>query len=172
VVRLIFKLIKIIHSDRDPRQICLGFGLGMIMGLTPLLSPHNLVVLLAILFFRVNISAAILSWAVFSLIAFILDPLFHQFGLIILTKTGFLTGIWTALYNAPLVPYTNFNNSVVIGSLAFSLVAIYPVYLGGLFVVVSYRETLMERFDQWKVFKVVKASSLYRLYVRYNESMG
>ncbi|MBN2569968.1 MAG: TIGR03546 family protein [Deltaproteobacteria bacterium] len=172
MVRLIFKLIKIIHSDRDPRQICLGFSLGMIIGLTPLLSVHNLVVLLAILFFRVNISAAILSWAVFSLVAFILDPLFHQLGLIILTKTEFLTGIWMALYNAPLVPYTHFNNSVVMGSLAFSLVALYPVYLGGLFVVVSYRETFMERFERWKIVKVMKASSLYKLYARYNELMG
>jgi len=170
--RLLFKLIKVIHSDRDPRQICLGFSLGMIMGLTPLLSAHNLIVLLAILFFMVNISAAILSWAVFSLIAFIIDPLFHQFGLIILTKTEFLTGIWTALYNAPFFPYTRFNNSIVMGSLIFSLIAFYPVYLGGIFIVVKYRETFMERFDQWKVVKVMKASSFYKLYARYSELRG
>lgn len=172
MVRLLFKFIKVIHSDRDPRQICLGFSLGMIMGLTPLLSAHNLIVLLAILFFRTNISAAILSWAVFSLIAFILDPLFHQFGLIILTKTEFLTGIWTVLYNAPFVPYTRFNNSIVMGSLIFSLMAFYPVYLGGLFIVVKYRETFMERFDKWKVFKIIKASKFYKLYARYSEFRG
>jgi len=172
MVRLLFKLIKVIHSDLDPRQICLGFSLGMILGLTPLLSAHNLIVLLAILFFRVNIGAAILSWAVFSLIAFILDPLSHQIGLIILTKMEFLTGIWTVLYNAPFVPYTRFNNSVVMGSLIFSLIAFYPVYLGGLFMVVKYRDTFMDRFDQWKVVKVIKASSFYKLYARYSELRG
>ena len=78
----------------------------------------------------------------------------------------------TALYNAPFFPYTRFNNSIVMGSLIFSLIAFYPVYLGGIFIVVKYRETFMERFDQWKVVKVMKASSFYKLYARYSELRG
>lgn len=58
------------------------------------------------------------------------------------------------------------------GSLAFSLVAFYPIYLAGLFVILRYRETFMERFHRWKIVKVMKASSLYKLYVRYNELTG
>ena len=69
MIRYIIKLIRVIHSDTDPRQISLGFSLGMIPGLTPLSSPHNLIVLLVVLLFRVNISASILSWAVFSILA-------------------------------------------------------------------------------------------------------
>jgi len=165
----ILGLIRVIHSDTDPRQISLGFALGMIPGFTPLISPHNLVVLLAILFIRVNIGAAMLSWGVFTIWAFALDPLFNQIGLLLLTKVGFLQGLWTALYNAPLVPYTCFNNSVVMGSLIFSLLAFYPVYRGGRWMVVKYRETLMERFNRLKIVQVFKASDVYKWYSRYSK---
>jgi uncharacterized protein (TIGR03546 family) len=165
----ILGLIRVMHSDTDPRQISLGFALGMIPGLTPLTSFHNLVVLLAILFLRVNIGAAMLSWGVFTILAFALDPLFHQMGLFLLTKVGFLQGLWTTLYNAPLVPYTRFNNSVVIGSLIFSLLAFYPVYWGGRLMVVKYRETLMDRFNHLKIVQVFKASDVYKWYSRYSK---
>jgi uncharacterized protein (TIGR03546 family) len=172
MLKQIINLIRTMHSETDPRQISLGFALGMIPGLTPLTSPHNLLVLLALLFIRVNIGAAILSWGVFSILAYALDPLFHQFGLFILTGVGALQGLWTTLYNAPVVPYTRFNNSIVMGSLIFSLLAFYPVYWGGRLMVVKYRETLMERFNRLKIVQVFRASSLYNWYSRYSKLRG
>ncbi|MCJ7748215.1 MAG: TIGR03546 family protein [Desulfobacterales bacterium] len=172
MIQQIIGLIRIIHSETDPRQISLGFALGMIPGLTPLTSLHNLLVLLAILFFRVNIGAAMLSWGVFKILAYALDPLFHQIGLFLLTGVAFLQGLWTTLYNAPLVPYTRFNNSIVMGSLVFSLLAFYPVYWGGRFIVVKYRETLMERFNRLRIVQVFRASDLYKWYSRYSKLKG
>ena len=172
MIQQIIGLIRIIHSETDPRQISLGFALGMIPGLTPLTSLHNLLVLLAILFFRVNIGAAMLSWGVFKILAYALDPLFHQIGLFLLTGVASLQGLWTTLYNAPLVPYTRFNNSIVMGSLVFSLLAFYPVYWGGRFMVVKYRETLMERFNRLRIVQVFRASDLYKWYSRYSKLKG
>jgi uncharacterized protein (TIGR03546 family) len=172
MIQQIIGLIRIIHSETDPRQISLGFALGMIPGLTPLTSLHNLLVLLAILFFRVNIGAAMLSWGVFKILAYALDPLFHQIGLFLLTGVAFLQGLWTTLYNAPLVPYTRFNNSIVMGGLVFSLFAFYPVYWGGRFMVVKYRETLMERFNRLRIVQVFRASDLYKWYSRYSKLRG
>ena len=172
MIQQIIGLIRIIHSETDPRQISLGFALGMIPGLTPLTSLHNLLVLLAILFFRVNIGAAMLSWGVFKILAYALDPLFHQIGLFLLTGVASLQGLWTTLYNAPLVPYTRFNNSIVMGSLVFSLLAFYPVYWGGRFMVVKYRETLMERFNRLRIVQVFRASDLYGWYSRYSKLRG
>lgn len=172
MIQQIIGLIRIIHSETDPRQISLGFALGMIPGLTPLTSLHNLLVLLAILFFRVNIGAAMLSWGVFKILAYALDPLFHQIGLFLLTGVTSLQGLWTTLYNAPLVPYTRFNNSIVMGSLVFSLLAFYPVYWGGRFMVVKYRETWMERFNRLRIVQVFRASDLYKWYSRYSKLKG
>jgi len=172
MVRYIIKFIEVMHSDRDPHQISLGFALGMVLGLTPINSLHNLLVLLALLFFRVNISAALLSWMLFSVLAFVMDPLFHLFGLFLLTDVDALQGFWTALYNAPLIPYTRFNNSIVMGSLIFSLLAFFPVYLGSHIMVVKYRETIMERLNRWKILQVIKASGPYRWHTRYSELRG
>jgi uncharacterized protein (TIGR03546 family) len=172
MIASIIRFIRVLHSDRDPRQIAIGFALGLILGLTPIFSLHNLIVLLIILFFRVNIGAAILSWLVFSGVAYAVDPLSHQFGLLLLTGVGGLQGLWTTLYNAPIVPYTRFNNTVLMGSLIIALIALYPVYLGGRTMLVKYRETVVERLSRWKIVQVVKASSLYRWYMRYSELKG
>ncbi len=168
----ILRLLRAMHSEADPRQISLGFALGMVPGLTPVVSLHNLLVLLVVLLFRVHIGAAIFSWGVFKIIAYPLDPLFHQIGLLVLTRIGFLQPLWVALYNAPLLPYTSFNNTIVMGSLIFSLLAFFPVYRGGKFMVLKYRETLMERFNRLKIVQVFRASSLYKWYSRYSEWRG
>ena len=172
MIQQIISFIRLLHSETDPRQISLGFALGMIPGFTPFKSLHNLVVLFALFFFRVNIGAAMLAWAVFSILAFALDPLFHRFGLFLLTGVASLQGLWTALYNAPLVPYTRFNNSVLMGSLIFSLLAFYPVYWGGKVMVVKYRETVMERLNRMKIVQVFRASDLYKWYSRYSKLTG
>jgi uncharacterized protein (TIGR03546 family) len=172
MVNYIFKLIKVLQSDVHPGQISLGFALGMIPGLTPVSSPHNLLVLLALLFLRANLSAAVVSWVFFSVLAYGLDPLFNRLGLFLLTGIGSLQGFWTSLYNAPLVPYTRFNNSVVLGSLVFSLLAFYPVYRGGCLMVLKYRETFLERLNRWRVVQIIKASSLYKWYARYSALKG
>ena len=172
MIQQIISFIRLLHSETDPRQISLGFALGMIPGFTPFKSLHNLVVLFALFFFRVNIGAAMLAWAVFSILAFALDPLFHRFGLFLLTGVTSLQGLWTALYNAPLVPYTRFNNSVLMGSLIFSLLAFYPVYWGGNLMVVKYRETVMERLNRLKIVQVFRASDLYKWYSRYSKLKG
>lgn len=172
MVTYIIRFIRVLHSDRDPRQIALGFALGMVLGLTPIFSLHNLIVLLVILFFRVNIGAAIVSWLVFSGVAYAVDPLSHRFGLFLLTGVSALQGPWTTLYNAPIVPYTRFNNTIVMGSLILSLFALYPIYLGGRTMLVKYRETVIQRLSRWKIVQVVKASSLYRWYMRYSELRG
>jgi uncharacterized protein (TIGR03546 family) len=172
MIQDVFRLIRVLHSDRDVRQISLGLALGMILGLTPLYSLHNLVVLLLVLFLRVNLSAVILSWLVFSALAYALDPLFHRLGLFLLTGVGGLQGLWTTLYNMPIVPYTRFNNTILMGSLIVSLAALYPVYWGSRIGIVRYRETFIERLSRWRVVHVLRASTLYRWYMRYSELRG
>ncbi|OGP64064.1 MAG: hypothetical protein A2170_07035 [Deltaproteobacteria bacterium RBG_13_53_10] len=172
MIQQVISIIRLMHSETDPRQISLGFALGMIPGLTPFMSLHNVLVLLVLLFFRANTGAAMLSWAVFSILAFVLDPLFHRFGLFLLRDVGSLQGLWTVLFNAPIIPYTRFNNSVLMGSLVISLLAFYPVYWGGKAMVMKYRETVMERLNRLKIVQVFRASDLYKWYTRYSKLKG
>jgi len=115
MIKMIAKFLKVLNSETEPGQISLAFCLAMILGLTPLMSLHNLVVILLMLLVRVNLSACILGWIFFSGIAYILDPLFNLIGLAVLTSKG-LEGLWTSLYNIMIFRLAKFNNSIVMGS--------------------------------------------------------
>jgi uncharacterized protein (TIGR03546 family) len=75
-----------------------------------------------------------------------------------------LRGLWTSLYNMPVVPFTKFNNSVVLGSLVSWVVAFLPIYFLGVWAVAKYREKVYERLKRTKFFQMVSASSLVQVY--------
>jgi uncharacterized protein (TIGR03546 family) len=92
----------------------------------------------------------------------VLDPLFDAIGRALLGSDA-LRPLWTALTNVPLVPFTNFNNTVVLGSLAFWLVAFVPLLLLAKWAVAKYRSTVLERLRKWRLFQAVQASKLYQI---------
>ncbi len=65
IIKLIAKLLKAMGSNASPRQVAWGFALGAIWGLTPFWSLHNLLVLIFILILKINLSAALMSLALF-----------------------------------------------------------------------------------------------------------
>jgi len=168
-LQFIGKLVKILHSAATPGQIAGGFILGMIMGLTPFWSLHNLVVILILILLNVNIAMAIFGLLVCSMFAYLLDPLFHSFGYFLLVDLTFMEGIYTALYGIPVIALSRFNNTVIMGSLASSIILLIPVFIlikGG---VIHYRESVMGRMEKWKIVKAVKGSKVYSWYSKYAE---
>ncbi len=129
VLKLLGKFIKVLRSAASPKQIAWGFALGAIPGLTPLNSLHNAVVLILLIILNVNITSAILAFLIYSLIAWIFDPLFHTIGYFLLVDIAALKSMLTALYNAPIAPLTRFNNTVVMGSFVSSLILLMPNFL-------------------------------------------
>lgn len=142
-----FKLLKLINSEQEPHQLSLGLSFGMIAGLTPTLSLHNLVVLFLVLVIRANISAFIAGYLLFSFLAFALDPLFHSLGNTILHSAS-LQPAYTAMYNNSFWRLTHFNNTVLMGSLVVSLVAFVPVFLLSNVLIRNYRSRVQVRFQR------------------------
>jgi len=167
----IAKVLKILNSESQPGQISMALSFSMVVGLTPLLSPHNLLFLLVALLFRVNLSAFILGLAIFKGVAYLLDPLFHWIGLSILTAKP-MEGLWTVLYNATLWRIERFNNSVLMGSLLFSLFLFVPVYLILNLMIRQYRERVLEWVRKTRIMKVFTASKLYKAYHSLSEWGG
>ena len=122
-----------------------------------------LLVLLLVLFLRVNLSAFLLGLALFSALAFALDPAFHQVGLALLTLPA-LNGMWTALYNSTLWRLERFNNSIVMGSLVVSLALFVPMVLIGNRLVVKYREHVLQWVMRTRLMKAFQASKLFGYY--------
>jgi uncharacterized protein (TIGR03546 family) len=163
MLKTIAKFLKILNSDAALGQISLGFAFAMIAGFTPLMSLHNLIVLLLVLVLRVNLSSFLLGLALFSALAFALDPLFHRIGLAVLTAPA-LEGLWTTLYNSTLWRLERFNNSIVMGSLIVSLALFVPFIVIGNLLVQKYREYLLQWVLRSRVMQAFRASKLYGYY--------
>lgn len=163
MIKLLAKLLRVLNSETDPGQISLGLCFAMVAGLTPLLSLHNLVVLLLVLVLRVNLSAFLLGLALFTGFAYLLDPLFHSLGLAILTAPA-LQELWTALYQFIWWRIERFHNSIVMGSLTFSLVLFVPLLLVSNLVILRYRKHVLAWVQKTRIMQMFKASKLYQTY--------
>jgi len=163
MIKLLAKLLRVLNSETEPGQISLGFSFALIAGLTPLLSVHNVFVLLLVFMLRVNLSAFLVGLALFTGIAYLLDPLFHQLGLAVLTASS-LESLWTSLYQSVWWRLEYFNNSIVMGSLVFSVVLFVPVLLLSNLLIRRYRQHVLAWVQKTKIMQMFKASKLYQAY--------
>ncbi len=163
MLRFLAKALKVLNSETDPGQISLALVLALVMGFTPFWSPHNLVVLFLVLVLRANLSTFILGLAFFGSLAFFLDPLFHRFGIVLLTADPF-TGFWTTLYNTVPGRLDRINNTVVAGSLVLSLLFTVPVFLFFNLLIRKYRERVRGWVEKSRLAQAIKANRFYRIY--------
>ncbi len=171
-LKILKDFIKIFREGQSPAQVAGGFALGAIIGLSPVFTLQGLIVWILILILNVNLGAVFLSLTVFSIIAFIFDPLFHWIGYQILTQVEWLKDFWTSIYNAPIAPLTNFNNTVVMGSLLCALVLLAPIYFGMKSLIIQYRKRLYSKVQEWKIYKILAKNDLVRWYVKIRDLGG
>lgn len=161
MLRRIIKVLKALNSNEAPWQISLGIIFGALLGLTPLFSLHNLVVLFLALFINLNISMMIVSFAAFSLIAYALDPVFHQVGLALLTSPG-LESFWMQFFSCPVFLFANLNNTIVMGSLISTLAVSVPLFFLLNLLVVKYRHVYNTFIGRFPVLKFLKVLDVYQ----------
>ncbi|MFQ3231527.1 TIGR03546 family protein [Reinekea sp.] len=165
MIDMVLKVFKALNSAVGPWQLAFAAALAMIIGLTPLWSVHNAIILLLAFILRVHISTFFVFWAVFSGLAYLLDPWFHQLGMAWLSNPS-LTPFWTDLYQSQWWQVAHFNHSITLGSLAVSLVLFFPVAVLFRLSINKYRERMLPWVDKLKVVQVLKGSKLYDLYSR------
>lgn len=155
----IIKFLRVLASEASPMQISLAIALAMIAGFTPLFSLHNLLVIFVLLTFRINLAAFLLSLALFSGIAYLLDPVFHQLGSTLLHHES-LQSTWTTMYNSSFWRIAHFNNTIVMGSLAVSLLAFVPMLLICNFLIKNYRSHVLVYLNNSKIVRFIQSSKL------------
>lgn len=171
LLKQLFGLFKLLNSETGQNQIAAGVAAGFILGMTPAFSLQSALVFLCLFFFRIQIGMAFLSAFFFAFIAWLLDPVFHAVGSAVLQAPA-LQGLFTTLYNMPIVPFTRFNNTVVMGSGVVAVLLSPAVFFVSRTLVVKYRVAVVERFKQTKLWKAVKATSLYNWYFTYDKLYG
>ncbi len=120
-------LTKALTDECSPEQIALGCSIGIMLGLVP---KGNLtaVVLMALLFLlRVNILAGLLSAAICTCIGLLCTSGLDWFGEQILAIES-LQPVYAWMYEAPLIPWTDFNNTVTAGGFVVGLFLVFPTY--------------------------------------------
>lgn len=166
ILKILGKLIKALKSGESPSQMGWGFSFGTMLGFIPGNTLFTVIIFFILFIFKVNFASAMLAFAIYSLIAYLLDPFFHQIGFIVLTQISFLKPFWTTLYNLPIAPLSRFNNTVVMGSLICSIILFIPHYLFFRRFVINYRETWNTQIAKWKIVKMLKGSNLVQMYTK------
>ena len=88
-----------------------------------------------------------------------------KIGYFILTL-GSLKGFFTELYNMPIVPWTSFNNTVVMGGIILSIILFLPLYFLSLKIVSYYNIKLKDKILNLKIVKALKMSFLFEWYFK------
>jgi uncharacterized protein (TIGR03546 family) len=157
------KFFKALNSDAGPWQLAFAVGLALIIGLTPLWSVHNLLVILLACILRVHFGTFLVFWVVFSGFAYLLDPAFDAWGYAWLTSPE-LSATWTSLYQIDWWQVAKFNHTITLASVVVSLLLFLPAVFLMRFGVVHYRARLMPWANRLKLVQIVKASKVYTLY--------
>jgi uncharacterized protein (TIGR03546 family) len=171
LLKQIFAFLKLLNSDTGESQIAAGLACGLILGFAPAFSLQTLLVIVLLFFFKIQIGAAFVGAFFFAMIAYIFDPVFHTVGMSVLEIEG-LKGIYTTMYNLPIIPFTKFYNSVVMGAGVISILLAPVVYFLSKILVVKYRAAVVERIKDTKLFKLIKATSFYKWYAKFDSIYG
>jgi uncharacterized protein (TIGR03546 family) len=171
ILKQVFKLVYLLHSETSTRSISIGLSCGIVLGFSPMFSLQSLLILGLILFFRIQVGAAFLSAVFFKLVAIPLVPLFDVTGNWILSLPVFQP-VFTWLYNLPIVPMTRFYNTVVMGGGIVAIVLTVPAYFLFEYLVDAYRAEVVARIKETKLWTVWKTSKLFKWYQYYRSARG
>ncbi|QDV46556.1 hypothetical protein Enr13x_64650 [Stieleria neptunia] len=118
---------KAIAGRRFPHQLAGGVALGVLLGIIPHGNLMALIVLAMLLCFKVNHALMGVVAIVVSFVATRLDPYSHQVGEYLLTHPS--GSRWAAqAWSLPVVPWTDLNNTVVLGSFVIGSLSVLPIF--------------------------------------------
>lgn len=144
LVRTLFKLFKVMNSETAAESLAAALALGTFLGFVPLASAQAVLVLLVVLFLRVNVTLTLVTALGTGILARALEPSFHGLGVALLERDG-LRGLWTTVEGNALLGATRLTNSVVLGGTVLGLVALPVAGALGLAFVRLYRD----RVEGW-----------------------
>ena len=135
------------------RRWALGLAAGMLIGVLPKDSILPWILAICLTLTTANLLIAALTAGVFTTISHFWDALAHSIGGMILANDG-LERFWVVLYEMPFMPWTRFNNTVMMGDLSLGIFCSVPLYLLGCQIFNNYGTSILHffrgnRFTGW-----------------------
>jgi uncharacterized protein (TIGR03546 family) len=166
MIKQIAQFIAVLNSRTSPGELALGAVLGM-FGAFLMPSPLDFgVVFFLVLILNCNMSFFFFSLVIFKALAFGIDILGDKVGFAVLNAQFFgKTGAF--LMNMPVVPFTKFNYTVIMGDFIIAAVLTPAVWFAMVKFIPFYRDKLQARVDKSGIMKLVKVTDLYKFYQNY-----
>lgn len=167
MLTLLAKLLHALNSDSSIRQIALAIALGFIVGLSPLLTLHNVFILFFVLLIRVHLGSFILAVGFFSGISYMLSSIIVSVGEYLLTNPDFAE-LFAQLYQLSLFKLAHWHHTYTLGAFVLGAVLCAPVYFISKIIIEKYRVHIKAFFEKFRVVQAIKASKFYRLYTSFS----
>ena len=169
LIKILRKFVKLIVDHADPKHVALGISVGMLLGLAPTNIVYLFFIIACVCIVNMNISAVFFGFLIFSLLSMLTDPIAHSIGVYLLITQKWLLPLWTTLYNVPILPWLNFNNTLMLGNMILGLVLLIPVYLGSIKGIQFFRHKLKDKLANSKFMKTLKATPFVKWFFRIQE---
>ncbi|SMP57090.1 TIGR03546 family protein [Neorhodopirellula lusitana] len=127
-VKLISSIRKAIAGRKHPSQLAWGVALGVLLGIIPHGNLLAVAMVLVVLMLQVNHAMVALVGVGLTFFASKLDPQFDALGRWIFDQPDVAQALASA-WQLPLVPWTDLNNTVVMGSFVSGLAAVPPCFM-------------------------------------------
>ena len=164
MLTLLAKLFHALNSDSSIRQIALAIALGFIVGLSPLLTLHNIAIIFFVLIIRVHLGSFILAVGFFSGVSYLISPMIVALGEYLLTAPV-LVDLFTQLYQFSLYKLAHWHHTYILGAFVLGVTMCAPIYVISKVIIEKYRLHIMSFFEKFRIVQALKASKLYRLYM-------
>ncbi len=159
----LMQLISILNSKTKPGELALGVVMGMYAGFLSGAPLDLVIIFMLLVIFNANITMFIFSMAAFKLLAFGVDIAGDKLGYAVLT-IGAVKKAGVVLMSLPVIPFTKFNYTVIMGDFLIAVALTPFVWFGTVKSVPFYRDHIMEKVDKFKVVKMIKASNAFKTY--------
>jgi uncharacterized protein (TIGR03546 family) len=163
ILSLTRSLYKLLSSDASPSAVAFGVAFGVLAGCVPVTSGLALFLLLLVLIFRVQISAALVAWGLTRLLAkAFLATSFESFGEALLDPES-LHGFWTWFLNLPVVAWFGLDRYAIVGGAVVGLLLGIASFFVMRAAVISYRRWLHEKVSSNRFFRWLTSFWLTKL---------
>lgn len=123
----ILKVRKALAGRDCPHQMAWGVAFGLLLGLIPHGNLVAIGLIVLVICLNLNHAVAAVTGVAVSFFAARLDPYTHQIGQYVLLNPDWSDHLAIA-WQLPLAPWTDLNNTVVLGSLVLGLAFLLPAY--------------------------------------------
>jgi uncharacterized protein (TIGR03546 family) len=154
MIKGIAKLILALNGNVSKTQIAAGFAWGILLGLIPAGNAFWIVLFLISFFFTHHHGGKIAALAIIKILYPIIAYPIDSIGWSVLHIDS-LNKFFTKLYNMPFVPFTKFNNTLVMGGLVSGLILWLPIFFLFIALIPLYRNTLGPKIRNSKIVRAI-----------------